>query len=242
MLLPDDRDVEVDQLVEVYDWPDRQWVRACLVMTLDGALVGPDGLSGSISSRADRAVLSAVRAMSDAYLVGAATVRQEGYGPVTARPELDGPRRAQRQASAPTLAVVSGSCRFDWSVARFQHSDNPPIVLTTERASDEDVDAARSVGCDVQVVGRDRVDLARALEVMAQRGLTRVTMEGGPSLLSQAVAADVLDEFDLTISPAMTGSGAQALGAPAAVSRMDLAHVLAEDGFLFTRYLRTAGT
>jgi nitrogenase molybdenum-iron protein alpha/beta subunit len=35
-------------LSEAYDWPATTWVRACMVMGLDGSIAGPDGLSGSI--------------------------------------------------------------------------------------------------------------------------------------------------------------------------------------------------
>ena len=119
MLLPGPREVVTGDLVDLYDWPQARWVRACLVQSLDGALAGPDGLSASLSSRTDRAVLAAVRALADAYLVGAGTVRAEDYGPVVARPELVQRRLARGQAAAPTLVVVSARCRFDWPSSRF---------------------------------------------------------------------------------------------------------------------------
>ena len=46
---------------DAYDWPADRWVRACMVMGLDGSIAGPDGLSGSISSPTDRGVLAAIR-------------------------------------------------------------------------------------------------------------------------------------------------------------------------------------
>ena len=51
-----------EQVVAAYPWPDDgRWVRAMMVTTLDGAAVGPDSLSGSISGDADRRVFDAVR-------------------------------------------------------------------------------------------------------------------------------------------------------------------------------------
>lgn len=230
-----------EDLLELYDWPQPRWVRACMVMSLDGAVAGPDGTSGSISSVTDRAVLSAVRALADAYLVGAGTLRAEGYGPVRARPEHLARRRARRQADAATLVAVSASCRFDWATTRFQDSDLSPVILTTGLARDEDVESARAAGCDVVVVGREQVDAAEALEVLAGRGLTRITVEGGPRLLRQVVGAGVLDEMDLTISPVVTGSAPPG-GAPAAAADgMHLAQLLEADSFLFTRYVREGG-
>jgi riboflavin biosynthesis pyrimidine reductase len=53
-------------------------------------------------------------------------------------------------------------------------------------------------------------------------------------------AADLIDELNLTVSPVLTGGDGPRLtvGAPAINHRMQLAHVLEDDGFLFTRYLR----
>jgi riboflavin biosynthesis pyrimidine reductase len=240
MLLPEGRHVAPEELVALYDWPDDRWVRACLVMALDGALVGPDGLSGSISSPTDRAVLAAVRALADAYVVGAGTLRAEGYGPVRARAELQAVRQARAQGPAPTLVAVSASCRFDWSTARFQHSDLAPLVLTTERARGDAVADARAAGCEVVIAGRERVDLVRLRDVLADRGLGRVTIEGGPQVVRQAVAAGLLDELDLTLSPTLTASGPDSTApTDTTMAGMRLAHVLEQDSFLFTRYVRT---
>ena len=239
MLLPEHRDVQPGELVDLYDWPRDRWVRACLVQTLDGAFAGPDGLSGSISSPTDRAVLAAVRARADAYLVGAGTLRSEGYGPVRARPDLAERRLAVGQSAAPTLVAVSARCRFDWSSTRFTASDNRPIVLTTESAADSDVAAAQAAGCEVVTLGLERVDLVAALAELTARGLTRITLEGGPSILRQAAGAGLLDEVDLTISPVLVGGGPGAGDPAVTVMGLGLQHVLEQDGFLFTRYVRT---
>lgn len=221
-----------------YDWPSTQWVRACMVMGLDGSISGPDGLSGSISSATDRQVLSAVRRFADAYLVGARTIREEGYSPVRARTELVAQRRDAGQLAAPTLAVVSASCTFDWDSTTFQHSENRPIILTVADSDPEDrASAAR--WCDVVVVGTSRVDPRAALDALAERGLTRVTCEGGDSLFAEMIRSDALDEVDLTLSPTITAAPRPARAGTAVLTGMRLHHLLEEDGFLFARYLRS---
>ena len=241
MVLPEPSQVDVADLADHYDWPRDDWVRACMVMSLDGAVAGPDGLSGSLSSPADRAVLAAVRSHSDAYLVGAATVRTEGYRAVRSQPQHTPARVARGQRPAPTLAIVTATCRFDWDTADFQSSDDSPIILTTAAAAVEDRAAAEAAGCTVLAVGERRVDLAAALAALRERGLTRIVAEGGPSLLGQLAMAGLIDEVDLTLSPTLAAVRPQARPGRSVLTRMELRHVLEEDGYLFCRYLRRAG-
>ena len=66
---------------------DRAWLRVNFVSTLDGAVSGADGRSGSINTPADHRVFRVLRELADAVVVGAGTVRAEGYpccGPRTA--------------------------------------------------------------------------------------------------------------------------------------------------------------
>lgn len=220
-----------------YTWPSQRYTRACMVMAIDGSIAGPDGVSGSISSDTDRRVLNAARGMADAYLVGAGTVRAERYGPVRERPELTARRQTLGQLPAPTLVIVTASCRFDWQTARFQDSDNRPIILTTSDSDAADrAEAARR--CDVVVVGDSSVTGQQALDALAERGLTRVNCEGGDRLLSELAGAGLLDEIDLTMSPLVTAAPRPERPGPAVLQRMRLHQLLEEDGYLFSRYLR----
>jgi riboflavin biosynthesis pyrimidine reductase len=224
-------------LSDAYGWPSSRWVRACMVMGLDGSIAGPDGLSGSISSPTDRVVLASIRRFADAYLVGAGTVRAERYSAVRAQPEAIERREEAGQAAAPTLAVVSATCRFDWEDVSFTASDNRPVILTVE-GSDPADRAAAARWCDVVVVGEERVEPTAALEALAARGLTRVTCEGGDALLAGMVRAGALDEVDLTLAPVVAASARPARPGPAVLTGMRLHQLAEEDGFLFARYLR----
>ena len=82
------------------------------------------------------------------------------------------------------------------------------------------------------------VDPARVVRELAGRGLQRLLTEGGPRMLGQFVAAGVLDELCLTLSPLLTSGDAQRIvGGPAVEvpERFALASLLEEDGFLFAR-------
>jgi riboflavin biosynthesis pyrimidine reductase len=67
---------------ELYAWPDGPWLRVNMVTTVDGAAQGPDGLTGTINNAADQGVFHRLRVDADVVVVGAGTVRAEGYGPL----------------------------------------------------------------------------------------------------------------------------------------------------------------
>ncbi len=57
---------------------DRPWVNVCMVSSLDGT-IAVDGNSGRLGNANDTGVLHGLRRLADAVLVGAGTVRIEGY-------------------------------------------------------------------------------------------------------------------------------------------------------------------
>jgi riboflavin biosynthesis pyrimidine reductase len=234
------------ELLDVYGYPaGRRWLRANVVASADGAsAAGPAGSSRGLSGTADRRVLGALRALADVLIVGAETVRVERYRPVRPRAENAAVRRAAGKPPAPTVAVVSGSLDgLDPTTPLFAGALVRGIVLTTEQAPPDRCDALREVA-DVVVAGERRVDVVRACDALAERGLDRMLCEGGPRLLGQLLTAGLLDELCLTGSPLLAGGGTTRVitgAADAAVRPARLAHVLEEDGFLFLRYLLGAG-
>lgn len=228
-----------EQVLASYPWPvDGRWVRAMMVTTLDGAAAGPDGLSGSISSSVDKQVFDAVRRLADAVLVGAGTIRAEGYGPMRAKPADQQRRAAAGQASAPRVAIVSGSLKLDWRDPLFTESTLRPLVITGADADRGRVDEAGEF-CDVVVTEPDSPDPATILAVLEQHGLRRIVCEGGPTLLESLVAADLLDEADITVSPTFAGTAeTPRTHGLSSVAHFQLQHVLHAESFLMARYTR----
>ena len=230
------------ELAAAYPWPRGPWVRVAMARTLDGGVAGADGRSRSISSDVDRLVLAEIRRLSDAIVTGATTVRLEPYGPMIARPDAADERRELGLAPAPVIVVVSGSLDLPWDAPMFTASTQRPVVVTTAKSSPQDRRRAEEV-CDVVVVDDDRVHPAALVAALAERGLQRLVVEGGPGLVASLSASDVVDEVDVTLSP-MLGAMSVATSAGSIVARFDLRHCLTEDGFLFTRYVnsRSAAT
>lgn len=240
-------DWTLDELADAYAYPQDpggagHWLRANMVATLDGA-AQHDGRSQTISSAADMRIFGVLRALADVVVVGAETVRQEGYRPARARDAFAARREAAGQGPAPAVAIVTAGLALDFSLPLFTAPLVPTLVLTGAAAPPDRVREAEQAGAVVVIAGDGPgVEPARAVQALAARGLRRLLTEGGPRLLGQFVAAGVLDELCLTMSPTLTSGYAQRIaGGPALAvpERFALAALLEEEGFLFTRYRRS---
>jgi riboflavin biosynthesis pyrimidine reductase len=206
---------------------DRPWVMANFVASVDGTSA-VEGRTRPLSGPADRALFRLLRARADVVLVGAGTVRAEGYGPV------GGDRPAP-------LAVVSRSLDLDWDSALFTEAAVPTLVVTCAGADAGRRARAEQAG-EVVVVGDQWVDIGEAVAQLGRRGHQVVLCEGGPCLLGELVVTDVLDELCLTLSPLVAGGAGPRIvtgGVLAAPRPLQLASVLEDGGHLFLRYLRT---
>ncbi|BCJ73084.1 hypothetical protein CS0771_26280 [Catellatospora sp. IY07-71] len=224
-----------DELVRLYPRADRPWLRVNFVSSLDGA-VAVDGLSAGLSGADDKRVFRLLRMLCDAVLVGAGTLRDEDYRPLT----LDPVRRAWRQehglVAYPRLVVVSGTLRLDPAAPALAQAPVRPLILAGPAAPA----AARRALAPVADVA-DLPDLAGGLRLLHARGLPQVLCEGGPLLLGALGAADLIDELCLTVSPLLAGAGAGRItaGTPHPPRPMRTVHVLAAgEGLLLTRHLR----
>ena len=202
------------------------------------------GRVGPLTGPADQELLYALRALADVVLVGAGTVRAEGYEVPLVVSHLSALRRDQGRPEQPRLAIVSGRVDLDLAAPVFTARSRRVLLITCEAAPRDRVRAAERVA-DVLVAGRDRVDLARAVQVLAADGLRHTLTEGGPHLLGQLVAAELVDELCLTVAPNIAaGNGLRATAGPelAPPSALTLDQVLTADDNLFLRYRADRGT
>ncbi|MEV6314312.1 pyrimidine reductase family protein [Streptomyces sp. NPDC051776] len=242
-----DRAWGIDELADAYAYPGgpgasgRAWLRANMVSSLDGA-AHHDGHSQPLSSDADMRIFGVLRGLADVVVVGAETVRQEGYRPARARKAFAERRAGFGQPPAPVIAVVTASLDLDFSSPLFAEPLLPTIVLTGAAHHADRADRARAAGADVIVAGDgEGIDPERAVQALADRGHTRLLTEGGPRLLGQFACSGVLDELCLTIAPVVTVGAAPRIMDGHAMpdpERFTLASALEEAGFLFTRYRR----
>jgi riboflavin biosynthesis pyrimidine reductase len=236
--------IENGDLVELYRQPapsDRAWLRTNFVMTLDGSAQGPDGRSGSINTPSDHRIFALHRTLADAVLVGASTVRNEGYRAIDLQPWQLELRQNEGLAPHPMLVIISASAAIDPSIAQpIEGEGGPVMIITTPGKPADELDPLRAAGIRVIETQGPTVDLAQVVDQLAGGGWPRLLCEGGPHLHNGLIAAGLVDELSLTVAPMVVGgeglrpTSGTGLSTP---SHFALQHAIyAEDGALFTNY------
>jgi riboflavin biosynthesis pyrimidine reductase len=215
-LLPDVRDLTPEDLYDLYDVPGPH-LRAGFVASVDGA-ISVNGRSEGLSSPADKAVFRALRAVCDAVVVGAGTLRAEDYGPVRLQPSA-----------------------IAWR-AFHDRAPEVPIVVVSRTG---DLGSGRVLEGPVLAMGRDLPEEPAAMvAALHERGLTRLLCEGGPSLLTALLEAGVVDELCLTWSPSLVGEGPRLVGVLGVPLGLELTGLVHDDpGVLLSRWsvVRSSG-
>jgi riboflavin biosynthesis pyrimidine reductase len=238
------RELDDGDLPELYGYPERDgtWVRANFITSVDGGATAGDS-SGAMGGPGDRLVFNLLRELADVIVVGAGTVRVEGYSGAHVGAAQRQRRQARGQSEVPQLAIVTRSGHLSRDMAVFTRTEVPPLVLTCTAAADEARNLLAGL-CEVLDCSGDdpgAVDEATLLAVLGARGMHRILTEGGPTLLDSLMDRDMLDELCLTIAPYLVGGQARriATGPGRLLTRMRCAHVLTDEaGYLYTRYVK----
>jgi riboflavin biosynthesis pyrimidine reductase len=176
------------RLLELYRPPRADWLRLNLIATVTGGAGGSDGTSETLSNPVDRRILGVIRELADVVLIGAESLRAEGY---------QHPRRSR-------LAVVTLSGNLTGH--RIEAPEGAaPIVLCPSAASARvlaDLPGAEIVELEAGAAG---IPAAAIIGALRARGLSSIVCEGGPSLAAQMLDAGLVDEFCLSTSPIVGG-------------------------------------
>ncbi|MFG2089697.1 MULTISPECIES: dihydrofolate reductase family protein [unclassified Spirillospora] len=226
-LLPEPAVAGIDPFDAYGDAPA---LRLGMVMSVDGSVTDAEGWTDALGGDADFRVFRTLRALADAILVGAATVRTGRLGPARLRADL----RARRGGPPAPIVVVSRSLDLDWTLPLFTQAETPTIVVTSQNVRSR-------VPSHIQVVdaGEDDVDLPAAVRTLREDlGYERLLCEGGPSLATALIRASLVDELCLNIAPTLLGGPGHTrlLDGLRTEVPLDPTALYLDEGVLFVRY------
>lgn len=192
---------------------DRPVLFVNFVSTIDGVVSIPatprsNRMIGD-DSDTDRFVMGLLRACADVVLISSGTLNgspkgvwnaTDAYPPAAAAiAEL---RRRLGRPPEPAFAVLTASGSID---PEHRALEAGALILTTERGAAVLAGRLRDGVETVVLPGEDKVDLRAAIECLHVRGLTAILSEAGPTILGAMLAAGLVDELFLTVSPLLAG-------------------------------------
>jgi riboflavin biosynthesis pyrimidine reductase len=195
--------------------PERPFVLLNMIASADGrARIA--GRTAPLANRADYELFHALRERADAVMVGAETVRVEGYGPM-----------------AQLAIVVSRSLELPVDRGLLAAEENRVVIVTS--SPDRELPP-----CAATVSYIREGDLSLALRRLRGLGVASIDCEGGPGLNATLVPAGLVDELHLVIAPKLAGGrdpltilSGDTLAPPADLSLLSLHE---SGGYLFARY------
>ncbi len=201
-----------------------------------------------LSNEADFDRVDGQRALADAILVGATTIRLDNPRLLVRSPDRQSARQERGLPSSPAKVTITESGDLDphanfftaggAEVRKLVYCASPAVQAARDRLGMAPATSIIDAGSPLDLVG--------VLTDLAARGIRRLMVEGGQNIHTQFLAAGLADELQLVIAPFFVGD----LGAPRFVGdaafpwdsghRMTLAEARPIDDVVLLRYLLSA--
>ncbi|MFB6221792.1 MAG: 2,5-diamino-6-(ribosylamino)-4(3H)-pyrimidinone 5'-phosphate reductase [Halolamina sp.] len=172
--------------------------------SIDGKLSTRDREQVAISGPADFDRVDALRADSDAVMVGVGTVLADDPS-LTVKDEERREQRVENDDSSNPARIVADSRARTPPDAAVLDDRAATYILVSEAAADGDVAALEAAGATVLVVGGERVDLESGLDRLESRGLERLLVEGGGELIFSLFEAELVDRLTVFVGSVVIG-------------------------------------
>ncbi len=217
-------------------------------ISLDGRINTREGRFTLLGSAADHARMSQLRARADAVLVGGATFRKWPHAALPDAVDLKANPDAENPAANPTPAwnvVVTRSGNIPLNTDFLQERGIRPLLLTHARSMQALARLPARVQVEAYTGAEPDIPVVWMLDQLRQRGIRRLLLEAGGDLLFQFIAANALDEINLTLCPLVIGGPTPSLAGGAGfdyadIRRFSLGTVQQVGDELFLQYRRRA--
>lgn len=183
----------------------RPYVLLSAAISVDGYLDDPSADRLLLSNADDFDRVDQVRAESDAILIGATTMRKDNPRLLVNSADRRAKRVADGRPEYPLKVTVTASGDLDCAL-KFWHHGGDKLVFTTDGALDK-VKKNLAGLADVVSTGPE-LDWHAILDELGRRGISQLMVEGGATVHTQLMAADLADEVHLAVAPLLVGDPA----------------------------------
>lgn len=178
----------------------RPWILLKVAQSLDGRIALSNGESRWITGKEARTEVHRLRSQLDAVMVGSQTVID------------DDPALTVRHVEGrnPLRIVVDSQLRIS-PESKFlkQAGSEKTWILAVEDAPEDNRQRIEDTGAEVVTCPQGengRIDLRKAMQILGQRDLTSVFVEGGGTLHASFIRSGLYDKIIIAIAPMLIGA------------------------------------
>jgi 5-amino-6-(5-phosphoribosylamino)uracil reductase len=187
---------------------NRPQTTVILAMSADGKIADVMRSPARFSSPTDHAHLEKQVALADGVLLGASTLRAYGTTISLSNPQWLQIREQSGVSPQPVQIVCSHSGNLDPKL-RFFRQRVPRWLLTTAAGAKPWQEQPEVVGSFQRILvvdsSENQIDWFDAFQQLTELNFRRLAILGGGTLVASLLAADLIDEFWLTVCPLILG-------------------------------------
>lgn len=198
--LLEDEANQLNEMFNRYITTGRPFVTIKTASTLDGKIAAKTGDSQWITGKQSREVVHMLRHRHDAIMVGIRTVLADDPSLTT---------RLPAGGIHPIRVIVDSQLSLPLDAKVVKDQQTLTWVLTTDEASPQKADELTERGVQVIRCGHGQVDLAQAMQLLGERAIASILVEGGGRLNGSLLESRLVDKVALFIAPKIIG-GAEA--------------------------------
>jgi len=172
----------------------RPYIIVNMAMSADGKISSVERNQVRISGAEDRVRVDALKAGSDAVMVGIGTVLADNPSLTVKSGDLQRERVLAGKSENPVRIVVDSRGRTPLTADILHKGGGERIIAVSEKAGKDAPKRYRGLAT-VIVAGEEEVDLPLLMARLWDRGIGRLMVEGGGTLIASLFARDLVDEF-----------------------------------------------
>ena len=222
---------------------ERPYVLLSVAMSVDGCIDDATDARLILSNDADLDRVDEVRARSDAIMVGAGTIRRDNPALLVRSSARRSARVARGLPASPARVTVTASGDLDPAARFFTAGEGARLIYVPDAEQDRiqgQLAQTADAAAGIEVIGAgDPLSIRAVLADLAGRGVRRLMVEGGGTVLAQFLAEGLADELDLVVAPVFVGDPAapRLTGSAGTGKRMHLAEARLIGDVVLLRYL-----
>ncbi len=183
---------------------------ANLAVSLDGRIALPSEKGARMAGEADRRRMDEIRAWADAVIIGAGTVRAEGYPQKIKYKDIIESRIKKGLSPHPLNVCMSSTLELPAKSRYFSDTEVKRLLMCTKEVPSEKIKLFSSLP-QTEVKVLKELSPVEVIKNLRSMGKEHILVEGGGKILHSFLQSGLIERIYITVCPWITGSSAHPL-------------------------------